>query len=432
MRPPHSAAAAACACLAALAGCQSLTATSYAPSGAPGDPRPVASMTHDPGSSVSSQTIGSRTMLGGSNGSTLGFVFGPSDPGFSVALRHALPSEASSGIADRNAPNANQITYTFDGADFDPMVSTDGSMIVYASTQHRPTPDIYLKHVGSSVIRQLTNDESSNAMPALSPDGSRVAFCSDRSGNWDVYVMPVSGGPAVQITNDASHDIHPSWSPDGSRLVFGRLGQTTRRWEMWVIDASSPSVSEFIGFGMFPEWCPVAGTGENGSDKILFQRSRERGDRAFGLWTLDYGNGRVGNLTQIIASPLSAFINASWAPDGKHIAFATVPTPAAWSDASAPRPPRAELWMMPVTGGARVALTSGDAVDLMPTWGPDNRIFFVSDRSGSDNIWSMDLSPAILAITGSEPPSRSVITGSGTRTITLERDQPLANVRERE
>lgn len=432
MRPPHSAAAAACACTTVFAGCQSFTATSYAPSGSSADPRPTATSLDQPTPTAYAQSSNDQRGLSGPHGSSLGFAFDPSETGYSVALRHAVPSEAPIGVADRNTPNANQITYTFDGADFDPMVSADGSVILYASTQHRPTPDIYLKHVGSSVIRQLTNDASSNAMPALSPDGNRVAFCSDRSGNWDIYVMPVGGGPAVQITTDSSHDIHPSWSPDGTRLVFGRLGQTTRRWEMWVVDASSPTVSEFIGFGMFPEWCPIAGTGENGLDKILFQRSRERGDRAFGLWTLDYGNGRVGNLTQIIASPLSAFINASWAPDGKHIAFATVPTPAAWSDASAARPPRAELWMMPVTGGARVALTSGDAVDLMPTWGPDNRIYFVSDRSGSDNIWSMDLSPAILAITGSEPASRSVITGSGTRTITLERDQPLANVRERE
>lgn len=348
------------------------------------------------------------------------------------ALLHSLPYEASHGIGDRNTPNATQVTYTFDGADFDPAISADGSVVVYASTQHRPTPDIYIKRVGSSVVTQLTNDPSSDAMPALSPDGTRVAFCSDRAGNWDIYVMPISGGHAVQITTDASSELHPSWSPDGSRLAFGRLGQISNRWEIWVVDVSNPTVSEFIGNGMFPQWCPVAGTGEAGADRILFQRSRERGDRAFGLWTIDYRDGRVGNLTQIIASPLAAFINASWSPDGDRIVFASVPTPSSWGHASGTRPPKAELWMMPVAGGSRVALTSGEAVDLMPTWGPDNRIYFVSDRSGADNIWSMDLSAAILAATGSEPETRSVITGQGVRTVTIGQDQPIANVQDEE
>ena len=414
-------------CALTLGACQT---TSAPQATGPAEPRPNLDSAHDtPPMASNGHQPPSRPDQGWSS---FEVAFGGSAGGYESVLTTALPLEAEPGLASRHAPNAVQLTYTFDGSDFDPSVSSDGRTVVYASTQHRPTPDIYVKRVGSSVVTQLTNDPASDAMPVLSPDGSRVAFCSDRSGNWDIYVMPSSGGNAVQITSEFAAEVHPSWSSDGSRLVFGRLGQTSGRWEMWVVDVRSPGVAEFIGYGMFPEWCPASGTGERSADRILFQRSRERGDRAFGLWTIDYDNGHVGNLTQLIASPLAAYINPCWSPDGRHIVFASVPTPSAWATSNASRPPSAELWMMPVDGGSRVALTAGDSIDLMPTWGPDNRIYFVSDRSGADNIWSLDLTPAILAATGHEPSTRSVITGQGVRVIPLTQEESVADAQDAE
>ena len=54
-------------------------------------------------------------------------------------------------------------------------------------------------------------------------------------------------------------------------------------------------------------------------------------------------------------------------------------------------------------GNGLVNLTSNDAVNLMPTWSSDNTIYFVSDRDGSDNIWSLAASKAIYAATGEMP-----------------------------
>ena len=48
----------------------------------------------------------------------------------------------------------------------------------------RPNPDLYVKHVLGTAVTQLTSDPSSDIHPMLSPDGTRVAFASDRSGNW--------------------------------------------------------------------------------------------------------------------------------------------------------------------------------------------------------------------------------------------------------
>lgn len=298
----------------------------------------------------------------------------------------------SSDPARAAGSNLTQVSFAVDGADFDPDVSRDGRKIVFASTQHRETPDLYIKSVDSNVVTQLTNDAASDVMPRLSPDGQRIAFASNRSGNWDIFVMPVTGGKAVQITTSPADDLHPSWSPDGSRLVFSRLGEVSGQWEMWVADVLNPGVAHFIGHGLFPEWCPVAGTGERGSDRILFQKSRERGDRLFSVWTVDYRDGEAGRPTELASSRAAACINPTWSPDGRWVAFATVPSTGRTSDA---RPPYADLWMIDLNGSSRIHLTQGRAVNLMPVWGSNNRLYFVSNRGGADNIWSLDVGGAV-------------------------------------
>lgn len=340
----------------------------------------------------------------GSSDDGLGWYTGT----FSEPLADSRPVEDAGGSA-----NISQVTQTFEGSDFDPIVSRDGSFMVFASTQHRPTADIYLKRMGSTVLTQLTSDPAHDMMPSISPDGQWIAFTSNRSGNWDIYVMPIDGGKALQLTTDTAADLHPSWSPDGNSLVFCRYGQTARRWELWVLDMRTPTISFYIGEGLFPEWCPVAGTGSNGSDRILYQRSRERGSRSFGVWTVDYGHGEASNPMLIASGPDQAFINPSWSPDGRWVAFAGVPADAHWSERNTPRPSNADLFLASVEGGNRVRLTSGSSVDLMPTFAPDGTLLFISDRSGTDCVWMMTTREAIQTATGRVPMGQPVFTQAG-------------------
>lgn len=302
--------------------------------------------------------------------------------------------------------NARQVTFTGEGSDFDPTVSKDGRFIIYASTQHSPSADIYIKQTNSRVLTRLTTDPGQDVMPALSPDGTRIAFASNRTGSWDIWVMPVTGGKAIQVSTDAAHELHPSWSPDGKSIVFSRLGTSSGRWELWVSDPYDPMTSQFIGYGLFPEWSPVAGTGVNGADKILFQRSRERGDRTFGVWTLDYNadSSQAGHETQISSSPEFAYINPTWSPDGMWISYAVVPNPEKWiGSGTEASPPSASVWMIGLDGRGEMPLTHGNTVDLMPAWSPSGKVFFVSNRTGHENLWSVDIAPAILTASGGSP-----------------------------
>ena len=71
-------------------------------------------------------------------------------------------------------------------------------------------------------LTQLTFDAGYSGTPALSPDGTLLAFASDRAGagNLDIWVQPVAGGAAIQVTRDTADERMPVFAPDGGRIVF--------------------------------------------------------------------------------------------------------------------------------------------------------------------------------------------------------------------
>lgn len=287
-----------------------------------------------------------------------------------------------------NTSNVRRVSFADIGADFDPDVTRDGSKVVFASTQHRVKADLYIKDAYSRTVTRLTDHPAQDVMPAVSPDGEYVAFCSDREGSWDLFVMPTSGGNPVRLTSETTHDLHPTWSPDGTRLAFSRFGEVSGRWEIWVMDVASPAGLQFIGYGLFPEWCPVSATGQDGTDRIAFQRSRERGDRSFSLWTVDYSfrTGSAGRETEVVSSPDRALINPSWSPDGEFLLYAAVEREGQGGSS---------LWMIGADGRGAVQFVGGTTTDLMPTWGANNHVFFVSDRSGAENIWAIEVGQSV-------------------------------------
>ncbi|MEM8835585.1 MAG: DPP IV N-terminal domain-containing protein [Planctomycetota bacterium] len=291
--------------------------------------------------------------------------------------------------------NIRQVTVSAYGRDFDPVAGPDGSHIFFASTRHRPTADIYSARIGSESVTQLTSDPAHDVMPSVSRDGQRIAFASNRNGSWDIYLMNATGGQAVQITDDPAQELHPSWSADGSKLAFCRLGIASDRWEVWVVDLNRQDAPQFLTYGLFPEWHPS-------EDTLLFQRSRDREDRFFTIWTVDYTNGGASSPTEIASSASAAFINPTWSTDGRFISYASVLNPP--NAVPGTRPETADVWIQSADGGMATNITGGWFVNLMPTWGPRGDLFFVSDRDGFDNIWSINPRQAILAA-GAEPPT---------------------------
>jgi TolB protein len=294
----------------------------------------------------------------------------------------------SSGRYDGSS-NISQITFATEGACSDPDVDASGERMVFASTQHSTTSDIYVKSTRGRTLTQLTTDPADDIMPVFGPLGDRIAFASNRSGNWDIYVMSTDGGQPMKLTDERDHELHPSWSPDGRRLIYCKLGSKSGRWEMWGVDTANPGVRRFLDYGLFPQWCP-----DVARSKILFQRSRQRGSRYFGIWTIDYINDDAVHPTEIVSAGNAAVINPGWSADGSRIVFVTVVEPEenAGEEESIGQ---SDIWIVNLDGSGRTNLTNGRHANYQPVWSGDGRIYFVSNRTGVDNIWSVTTARAM-------------------------------------
>jgi Tol biopolymer transport system component len=279
-----------------------------------------------------------------------------------------------------------QHTVTEEGFDADVTVDPSGRWLAFSSTRHSEQSDIYLKRADGTSVIQLTADSAEDVHPCFSPDGRRIAFASTRSGNWDLYVMDTDGRNVEQVTTGPAQEMHPSFSPDGNRLVYSALSTRNDQWDLWVIDLPT-GAKRLIGQGLFPTWSP-----RQDVDRIAFQRARQRGSRWFSLWTLDLVNGEPRRLTEVAASANAAIVSPAWSPDGARLAFTTILDPNT-PDTNQPTGCN-DVWIVSADGTSRQRITNGFGLNLAPHWAPDNRLYFISDRSGQENIWSARVDPA--------------------------------------
>src|SRR4051812_15339516 len=137
--------------------------------------------------------------------------------------------------------------------DKDPAWSPDGTKIAFSSNRGGSF-DIWVMNAdGGAPVRVTTGPEADAAIdrePAWSPDGTKLAFSSNRDGDDEIYVMNADGSGAQQLTfNDLTlssvsgltlaygHDREPSWSPDGNKIAFASDRITDRRYDVYVMNA---------------------------------------------------------------------------------------------------------------------------------------------------------------------------------------------------
>jgi dipeptidyl aminopeptidase/acylaminoacyl peptidase len=113
---------------------------------------------------------------------------------------------------------------------------------------------LWVVDVNTGAEKQITSGEDWNDTdPQWSPDGSRIAFVSDRTGkafdesrNTDVWVIPASGGPLVKISDHDEADNTPRWSPDGKSIAFIGTVHEGEHPKIWTAAASGGTASHLV------------------------------------------------------------------------------------------------------------------------------------------------------------------------------------------
>jgi TolB protein len=133
-----------------------------------------------------------------------------------------------------------------------PTWSPDGRRLVYANSHcgmdcGRFIQELWVADPNGGWARQLLMTNSFCQQPAWAPNGMKIAFSSDKGGNFDIWVISLDDWKLEQITNDESLDKYPAWSPDGKRLAF--ISRRSGLMEIWIKDLEKGKLRRLRPFG---------------------------------------------------------------------------------------------------------------------------------------------------------------------------------------
>ncbi|MBX6330885.1 MAG: PD40 domain-containing protein [Gemmatimonadaceae bacterium] len=218
----------------------------------------------------------------------------------------------------------------------EPALSPDGSEIAFVSGG-----DIWTVPAAGGTARLLISDPATESRPLYSPDGSRLAFVSTRTGNGDIYVLTFATGALERITYSDGMDQLDAWSRDGAWLYFSTTSQDI-----------------------------------SGMSDVL--RVSARG----------------GTPMPVTADRYASEYWAAPSPDGATVAF-TAPgiVAAQWWRKGHSHLDESEIWLLHRGRERRYeAVTSGGAKSAWPMWSADGRtLYYMSDRTGAENVWAAPL-----------------------------------------
>ena len=302
-------------------------------------------------------------------------------------------------VQSQAEPGVTQQTFAQAGGDMQVDLNRDGTQMLFSTIRYSRNPKIAMQSTRGKTVTLITDTADSAMMPRFSPDGKKVAWCSDREGDWNIYVKDIgsaSSAQAEQVARSKDDEIHPAWSPDGKLIIYSRFNSMDGVWQVWVVDLATRMMSN-ITEGLFPVFSPVIAS--DGTYTIAFQRHRKRDLPWYSIWTLDFRmrqDGRpetIGAPRDVISSDDWAAITPTFSPDGRYIAFATVRKSrlAQWQ-ARIYKPD--DIWAVSLDGTDLTQITTHPAPDWNPCWAseegnPYGRIYFTSERNGVPNIWSV-------------------------------------------
>ena len=152
---------------------------------------------------------------------------------------------------------------THPAQDRNPAFSPDGKKIIFQSDRNEEMPgsndnwEIYTINLDGGELTRLTHHPAADSDPAYSPDGTRIAFVSNRDFNPEIYVMDADGGNVIRLTHNLGDDNHPAFSPDGKQLVF-HSNRDRGSQELYLINVDGTGEKR-LTTNLWYDWFPVWG-----------------------------------------------------------------------------------------------------------------------------------------------------------------------------
>jgi TolB protein len=217
-------------------------------------------------------------------------------------------------IADYDGANPRRVTNT-KTLNITPVWAPDNQAIAY--TSYRPSDATGMGVYRDIIISYITtgkrddpakgNPQRQNYLPIYSPDGSKIAFTSDRDGNPEIYVVNTDGTGLRRMTNNPAIDVTPTWSPTGNQLAW--VSDRTGNPHIYIMNADGTGQRSIIS-----EYCDRPTWASGAFNEIAYAARTGPG---YDIKLYSVGTGESKKLTDGIGSNESP----AFSPNGRHIAF---------------------------------------------------------------------------------------------------------------
>ncbi len=267
-------------------------------------------------------------------------------------------------------------------------ISPEGDNVLYTvqrvdrKTEKKFT-NLWVASTTKAGARQFTTGDQHDSSGRWSPDGSQIAFLSDRADKDkppQIYLISFSGGEASQLTHIDGEIGELAWSPDGKRLAC-----TVRKLDPEALERQSDEHKKKLGV--------VA----RHYDRLFYKLDgygylpHERTH----LWTVDVRSGRG---KQIITDPVYDEHYPAWSPDGRWLAFSS--NRSASPDLT---PDRWSICLIPSTGGTVRQLDGPIGEKVQPSFSPDGKLLAYIGSEG-EGLSYKNSSLWVVPVDGSQPP----------------------------
>jgi eukaryotic-like serine/threonine-protein kinase len=190
-----------------------------------------------------------------------------------------------------------------------------------------------------NVLTRMTSDSGLTSFPAVSPDGSLVAYASDRGGegNLDIWVQQMAGAEPIQLTRGKADEYEPVFAPDGSRIAFRSEADGGG---LYLVSALGGEPRRLVQSGRSARFSPDG-------RQLLFAIGSPGVGGAFSTGVSSiYSVGVDGGEPRRLAPDFVSALHPNWTTDGKQILFL---------GSRSPSPGDFDLWALPAAGGEPVA-----------------------------------------------------------------------------